>query len=110
VTVVTGRAARRKIHLRFVALTVICLSLTIYYAKQLGQLYHLERLGWIHDFHLLISRVTSASYLVVIGSGLATLKRASRRKTHSRIAYSVLTLTVVTAVTGVWMIFSATPK
>jgi len=107
--VVTGRAARRKIHFRWVATAVVCLGVTIYYAERLGELYDLESAGWIYPFHLLNAYVTTASYLVVIGSGFATIKRSSRRKTHGRIAYSVLVLTVMTAVTGTWMMLAASP-
>lgn len=109
VAVITGRAARRKIHLRVVTLTVISLAVTIYYAEQLGKLYDLEAAGWIYPFHLLIAKVTASSYLVVVASGFATLKNTARRKTHSAIAYSVISLTVLTAITGTWMILAATP-
>jgi len=105
--VVTGRAAKRKIHLIWVTGAVIGLATTIHYAEELGELYDLEAAGWIYPFHLLLAQVTSAAYLVVIGSGIATIRKAARRKTHGRIAYSVLGLTVLTAVTGVWMILSA---
>ena len=107
--VVTGRAARRKLHLRIVTLTVISLVVTIYYAEQLGKLYDLESAGWIYPFHLLIAKVASASYLIVIASGYATIKNAAKRKTHAAIAYSVIGLTVLTAITGVWMLLAATP-
>ena len=107
--VITGRAARRKLHLRIVAVTVISLAVTIYCAEQLGKLYDLEAAGWIYPFHLLIAKVSSASYLVVIASGYATVKNTARRKTHAAIAYSVIGLTVLTAITGTWMILAATP-
>jgi hypothetical protein len=107
--VITGRAARRKLHLPIVSLTIVSLCVTIYYAEQLGKLYDLESAGWIYPFHLLIAKVSATSYLVVIGSGLATLRDTARRKTHSTIAYSVITLTVLTAITGAWMILAATP-
>jgi hypothetical protein len=107
--VVTGRAAKRKVHLSWVTGAVIGLAMTIYYTKPLGELYDLEAAGWIYPFHLLLAQVTSGAYLVVIGSGIATIKKASRRKTHGRIAYSVLFLTVMTAITGTWMLLSATP-
>jgi len=107
--VVTGRAARRKAHFRCVATAIVSLGVAIYYAEQLGKLYDLEAAGWIYPFHLLLAKVTTASYFVVIGSGLATLRSSSRRKTHGRIAYSVLVLTVMTAITGIWMILAATP-
>ncbi|MDE0891482.1 MAG: hypothetical protein OSB14_04800 [Planctomycetota bacterium] len=107
--VITGRAARRKLHLPIVSLTIVSLCVTIYYAEQLGKLYDLESAGWIYPFHLLIAKVSATSYLVVIGSGLATLRDTARRKTHSTIAYSVITLTVLTAITGTWMILAATP-
>ena len=82
---------------------------TIYYAEKMGEFYDLEAAGWVYPFHLLIAKVTIASYLVVIGSGLATIKQSSRRRTHGRIAYSVIVLTVLTAITGTWMILAATP-
>ena len=105
--VVTGRAAKRRAHLTWVSGAVIFLATTIHFAEELGKLYDLEAAGWIYPFHLLLAQVTSVAYLVVIVSGAATLKKAARRKTHSRIAYSVLGLTVVTAITGVWMILEA---
>jgi len=107
--VVTGRAAKRKKHLCCVSGAVISLLVSIYFAEKTGELYDLESAGWIYPFHLLIARVSTASYLVVIASGIATIRQASRRKTHGRIAYSVLGLTVLTAVTGVWMLSAATP-
>ena len=105
--VVTGRAARRRIHLRWVTTAVVGLCVTIYYAERLGEQYDLEAAGWIYPFHLLNAYVTSASYFVVIGSGIATIRNTSRRKMHGRIAYSVLALTVMTAITGTWMILAA---
>ena len=108
--VVTGRAAKRKKHLCWVSGAVLGLLVSIYYAMRLGDLYDLESAGWIYYFHLLIARVSTASYLVVICSGIATIRQASRRKTHGRIAYSVLSLTVLAAITGVWMLFAATPR
>ena len=107
--VITGRAARRKQHLRIVTCAVISLIVTIYYAEQLGKQYDLEAAGWIYPFHLLIAKVSSASYLIVIASGYATIKNTARRKTHATVAYSVIALTVLTAVTGAWMVFAATP-
>ena len=107
--VVTGRAAKRRLHFRWVATAVVGLGVTIYYAEKMGEFYDLEAAGWIYPFHLLIAYVTTASYLVVIGSGLATIKKPIRRKTHGRIAYSVLVLTVLTAITGTWMILAAKP-
>ena len=107
--VITGRAARRKAHFCWVAMAVVSLGLTIYFAEQLGKLYDLEAAGWIYPFHLLLAKVTTGSYLVVIGSGLATIRSSSRRKTHGRIAYSVLVLTVMPASTGTWMILAASP-
>lgn len=107
--VVTGRAAKRKVHLTWVAGAVTGLGTTIYFAEELGKLYDLEAAGWIYPFHLLLAKVTAGAYMVVIGSGIATIRKASRRKTHGRIAYSVLFLTVMTAITGTWMLLSATP-
>jgi len=90
-------------------MSIVSLLVTIYYAEQLGEFYDLEAAGWIYPFHILLAKVTTASYLVVVGSGLATLKHPARRKTHGRVAYSVLALTVVTAVTGTWMFLLAEP-
>ncbi len=107
--VVTGRAAKRKAHLSWVAGAVVGLGVTIYFAEGLGERYDLEAAGWIYPFHLLFAKVTTGSYLVVVGSGVATIKQSSHRKTHSRIAYSVLFLTVLTAITGASMLLAATP-
>ena len=108
--VLTGRAAKRKRHLCWVTGAVSGLAVTIYYAEKLGHLYDLKSAGWIYGFHLFIAYLTTSSYLVVIGSGIATIRQGSRRKTHGRIAYTVLGLTVLTSITGVWMLLKADPS
>ena len=38
-----------------------------------------------------------------------TIKAKCTRTTHGRVAVAVILLTVVTAVTGLWMVLAATP-
>ena len=53
VTVVSGFKARRKIHIPAVAVSVVLLLVTIYYAEQLGTQYDLKAAGVIYPIHLL---------------------------------------------------------
>jgi len=53
--------------------------------------------------------VTTVAYLLPIVTGALTLRRPARIVWHRRAAYLVLALTVVTAVTGTWMLVAA-PK
>ena len=64
----------------------------------------LEAAGVITPIHLMLAKVTTASYLAMVVTGVRTLRNRSRRRAHRIAAVIVLTLTVITAGTGVAMI------
>ena len=107
VAVVTGYKAKRKVHLSSVTGAVILLVLTIYYAIELGELYDLHYDSMITIVHLNVAKVNTAAYLLPVITGLRTLKDPAGRKLHGRVAWSVLILTVFTAVTGCIMLLRA---
>jgi hypothetical protein len=107
--VVTGLKARRKQHLPCVGGAVVMLALTIYYALELGELYDLESAGVITPIHMTMARVNTAAYLLPAITGVRTIKNPKGRKLHGRVAFTVLVLTVITAVTGGLMLYWATP-
>lgn len=109
VVVVTGLKARRRVHLPAVALAVASLGVTIYYAERLGDGYDLEAAGWIYPVHLTIAKITTAAYLLPVITGIGTLRRPTRRPLHRKVAFLVLGLTVLTAVTGTAMVYLAEP-
>lgn len=105
--VATGFAARRRLHLTLVVSAVASLGVTIFYAEQLGLEYDLEAAGWITPVHLTLAKLTTLAYLLPIATGIAVLRNARHRPLHRKIAYLVLSLTVLTAITGTWMILAS---
>jgi uncharacterized membrane protein YoaT (DUF817 family) len=105
--VVTGKRAQRRRHLPLVFATLVVLALTIYYAERLGEYYDFSAAQSIHDFHVFVAKATVVAYLLPLASGIGTLRNARRRKLHGRVAFFVLGLTVLTAVTGVMMLIMA---
>ena len=105
--VVTGYQARRKVHLSVVACAVLMLVATIYYAIELGTLYDLHHDSMITRVHLTVSKFNTGAYLLPVITGLRTIKNPEGRKLHGRVAFSVLALTVFTAVTGCMMLYNA---
>jgi hypothetical protein len=103
--VTTGLRAKRALHLTSVGLTLCALALTVYFAYALGDLYDLERAGWITPVHLTLARINTAALLIVAASGIATLLRPSRRLLHRKLALATVALTVITAITGFWMLW-----
>jgi heme A synthase len=107
--VYSGRQAKRKVHLPCVAGAVVCLLVTIYYAEQLGTLYDLETAGIVTPVHLFLAKTTTLAYLAPVFTGVRTIRNQSARKTHGKVAYFVLLMTVLTAATGAAMVFMSTP-
>ena len=112
--VLAGRTHRRRMHVAFVLSALAGLGVTIYFAFQLGKLYDLPSAGWITPFHLTLAKLTTASYLAPIVLGIRAWRARAEsfpraRKLHATVAWTVLTLTVATAVTGTIMILRATP-
>jgi len=108
-TVTTGLRAKRRPHLAFVVLSIAALGTTIYYAEKLGQLYDLESAGFITPLHLAIAKLATLAYLLPIVTGARLWFGKGSRKLHFWIAMAVLALTVVTAVTGTWMVLASEP-
>ena len=106
-TVVTGLRAKRKRHLCFVVLSVTSLGVTIYFAEKLGELYDLESAGRITPVHLFIAKVATLAYLLPIFTGIRLWFGHGSRRVHFWIAIAVLLLTVVTAITGTWMVLAS---
>jgi len=104
----SGLRAKRRLHLSCVAGAVACLGATIYYALAVGKLYDLDAAGWITPVHKLMAKVATASYLLPVLSGVRTIYHPPTRKLHRKIAFLVLSLTVLTAITGTWMLLAAT--
>lgn len=108
-TVATGLRAKRKPHVLFVALSVASLGVTIYFAERLGELYDLESAGWITPVHLAIAKVATLAYLLPVVTGIRLWFGQGSRRVHFWVAMGVLGLTVVTAVTGSWMVLASEP-
>ena len=105
--VMTGRAARRRAHLTLVALTLVALATAVLSAERLGAEYDIEGAGWITPVHLWIAHLTVVGLLLPVGSGLLTLKRPRTRRLHGRRAFVALAMTMLSAVTGAWMLLAA---
>ena len=107
VVVWTGLRARRRLHLLCVATTLAALGLTIYFAERMGKHYDLSTAGWITPVHLALAKGTTLLYLAPLTTGVLTLRNAAWRRRHRVCAFVVVGLTVLTAVTGTWMILAA---
>jgi hypothetical protein len=105
--VATGLRAKRRWHLASVAGAVLCLAITIVFALEVGKQYDLASAGLITPVHLTLARVTTACYLLPAASGLWTIRDPRRRRLHRRLAFFVLAMTVLTAITGTWMLLAA---
>jgi hypothetical protein len=107
--VTTGLKARRRLHITSVACAVTMLALSIYFALKLGQLYDIQAAGVITPIHLMLARVTTASYLLPIATGLRTIFVPRTRTLHRKVALLVLSMTVLTAITGTIMLCLSPP-
>lgn len=104
-----GMRARRKAHITLVVVTALLLVVTIYYAKELGGIYDLDSAGWITPVHLWMAKIATFALLLPIVTGIMTMKNAERFPWHKRMAWTVITLVILSAFTGTWMILAATP-
>ncbi len=103
----TGHHAKLRAHFILVACAVVGLGVTIYFAERLGQYYDLHAAGRIYPVHLLLAKTATASYLLPLGTGLATLRNRKYKPWHRRAAFFTLALTVLAAGTGTWMVVRA---
>ena len=100
----TGYRARRPVHLTLVVSAVLALGGTIFFAEQLGDHYDLEAAGWIYPVHLFIAKACTAAYVLPVVTGILVIRRSGSVRLHRIAAFSVLGLTVLTAITGTWMV------
>jgi hypothetical protein len=107
--VATGLKAKRKRHLASVACAVAMLGASIYSALKLGREYDIRAAGMITPIHLTLARVTTACYLLPVATGIRTIFVPSTRKLHRRMAFLVLSMTVLTAITGTIMLLNSPP-
>jgi hypothetical protein len=105
--VATGLRAQRRLHLSFVASTLVALGATIYFAVKMGEHYDLGAAGLITPVHLWLAKLTTLAYLAPLATGALTIRDAAWRPRHRRCAFVVLGMTVATAVTGTWMLLAA---
>ena len=103
----TGYREGRKLHIALVVCAVASLGVTIYYAEKLGELYDLESAGWIYPFHLAVAKICTVAYLLPVITGILTIRKASNLRVHRIAAFLVLGFTVLTAVTGTWMVLAS---
>lgn len=106
---VTGFRALRKRHLACVASAVASLGVTIYFALRVGEIYDLTAAGRITPIHLWLARITTFAFVLPIATGIRTIYVPSTRRVHRVLAFTVLAMTIATAITGTWMLVLATP-
>lgn len=102
--VATGLAAKRRWHIPLVVLAFAALGGTIRAAVLVGKHYDLPSAGLITPVHLWLAKVTTALYVLPLATGIRTLFAPGTRKLHRKIAFLVLGLTVLTAITGTAML------
>ena len=104
-----GRTGRVRRHVSLVGGALAGLGVTIWLALELGRIYDLDSAGAITPIHLTLAKITTAAYVLPILTGLRTLFRPAMRPWHKRVAYLVLAMTVLSAITGTIMILRAQP-
>jgi hypothetical protein len=107
--VVTGLKGRLRPHLVLVALALASLGTTIFFAERLGRYYDLEAAGAIMPIHLTLAKITTLGYLLPLVTGVLTLRDRGWKKRHLACALVILAMTVLTTVTGTWMVLAAPP-
>ena len=110
-TVGTGLKARRKQHFLLVALTVVALTITIYFAEVLGTTLDLESSGRAYPIHIVNAQVAVACFLAALCTGLFHYKTGQGRRVHFWCAMVATSLMVLAAGTGVvmWLLSKPLP-
>ena len=103
--VLTGLAAKRRWHIALVVASVGGLVMTIRYALLLGEIYDLAAAGWITPVHLTLARITTAAFLLPTATGIRTIFVPATKRLHRKLAFLVLGMTLLTAITGTVMIY-----
>jgi hypothetical protein len=107
--VAAARAHKRRVHVAFVGCALAALGLTIVYALEMGKVYDLSTAGIITPIHLTLAKITAGAYLLPIVYGWRTWRNAAMRPLHKKLAYVVLAMTVLCAITGTIMILRSQP-
>jgi len=107
--VTAARRHRVRRHVWLIGGALVGLGVTIWFAIELGRVYDLESAGVITPIHLTLAKITTAAYVLPILAGWRTLRRPAMRPWHKMLAYVVLALTVLSAITGTIMILRAVP-
>jgi hypothetical protein len=107
--VVSGKKTMRRRHLTLVVFAYIGLGLAIYYAELLGEEFDLDSAGLIYPVHIAFAKLTVLAYLLPVITGIMTIRGRCKRTTHGGVAGAVILLTLITAVTGTWMILASNP-
>lgn len=103
----TGFKAKRRIHIPLVFVAVASLAMAIRYALLVGPYYDLESAGIITPIHMLIARLAAVAYALPVLTGMRALKSPGIRPLHRKVAFLVITLTVLAAATGAAMLLMA---
>ena len=103
----TGKAGRRRVHVRAVGGMFVSLLITILCAERLGRSYDLKAAGVITPVHLTLAKITTLAYLGPVITGLCLWRDPTWRRWHRRTVAVALGLTAVALVTGTWMILAA---
>ena len=105
----TGFTAQRKRHIPLVVLYFVALGTTIFFAERMGRELDLEAAGAITTIHLTLAKITTLSWVFPVITGVRTLRHPERKKQHRTVALVLVAMTVVTLVTGLWMVSAAQP-
>lgn len=107
--VFAARTHRRRTHVTFVGCAVAALGITIVFALQMGKVYDLRTAGIITPIHLTLAKITTVAYFVPIVVGWRAWKNGAMLPLHRKLAYVVLAMTVLCAITGTIMILRSQP-
>ena len=80
------------------------LGITIVYAIQIGKVYDLRTAGIITPIHLTLAKITTGAFLVPIVLGVRAWKNGGMVPLHKKLAWIVLVMTLLCAITGTIMI------
>lgn len=108
--IATGKTRRIRPHIACVVATLGALAWTIHEAYGVGAVYDLASAGVITPIHLTLAKITTVAFLAPLVSGVSALLRPATRQVHAKIAWTVIALTIVCAVTGVVMMMLASPR
>lgn len=102
--VLAARAHRRGAHVVLVGCAGAALGVTIVFALRMGKVYDLHSAGIITPIHLTLAKVTTVAYLLPIVIGWRAWKNGGMLPLHKKLAWIVLAMTVLCAITGTIMI------